>query len=55
MSISPYKIAFAGIAWESPMPGVRHRIAVVGDTRDSVPLRTQRKWRPTGAAWVTLA
>ena len=33
MSGTPYKVDFGDIEWESPMPGVRHKIAVVGDTR----------------------
>ena len=33
MSTAQYRIAFGVIDWESPMPGVRHKIAVVGDTK----------------------
>ncbi len=33
MKMTQYKIAFSDIDWESPIPGVRHKIAVAGDTK----------------------
>ena len=33
MQMSQYKVAFSHIDWESPIPGVRHKIAVAGDTK----------------------
>ena len=29
----PYKIDFSTVAWESPMPGVRHKVVVEGDVK----------------------
>ncbi len=33
MSTSQYKVGFGSMGWESPMPGVRHKITAADDTK----------------------
>lgn len=31
--MNPYRVDFAAVDWDSPIPGVRHKVAVFGDTK----------------------